>query len=92
MINKSKLNKNIRKVRSIILKNKDNIKMIVVSKELMEKFLKAPKWVDLTVKEDKETEAENWFLYEIPFRMSEALKAGCVLEMKSGEYVILNKI
>jgi hypothetical protein len=60
--------------------------------DLMEKFKTAPKWVDLTLKEDEKTEAENWFLFGVPIRMSQSLRSGCVLEMKSGEYVILNRI
>jgi hypothetical protein len=74
------------------MNNKDDISRVIVSLDLLEKFKTAAKWVELTSVEDKDTEIENWFLYGVPFKMSNVMKRGCVLEMKSGEFIVLNKI
>lgn len=84
-----KLNKKLNKLKSLISKNKDLIKQIIVSEDFMLKLAESTIDIGLTMEIEEDTEAELWFMYDVPILLSNFIKKGAVLEMDNDEVIVL---
>mgnify|MGYP001201143496 CR=1 FL=1 len=105
-MNDKKTRVKIKKLKSLLKKNAENVKKIVVSEILMKQLAQFPGEVEIESKmiekfsqhdfidhhKTYEDEEEVWFLFGIEAEMSSLITRGAVLEMKDGQFVILSGI
>lgn len=102
----NKERKNIKKIKTMIEKNKHGINRIIVSEEFMYQL---EEHADLVNLENKQFNQENeyirnditnktedvvdiTFLFGVPCYLSNTILTGAILEMANGEFFILNNI
>jgi hypothetical protein len=86
---RSRLCKNVRKLRLLVEKNKDQILRIIVS----EPFIKTISACldEVEIEKIETDEGDVWTLWGVPLQESLQLK-GAVLETKDGEFVVIEGI
>lgn len=81
--------KTIKNITKFIDRNKDNISIILVSKDFMLRLKDHADLISIESKlvEKDGEEGEVWFLNKVPIVMNSMLEEGCIIEDDKGEHL-----
>lgn len=82
--------KSAKKLNSLIKKNEDEIKQILVSEWFLHQILDVAEYFDIDMQEDET--GETLFINNIPVTLSHFINKGCILLLKNDEFVVLKGI
>ncbi len=82
----NKLAKNVKKFDKLIEKNKDEIKEILMSENLIKQLIQEA-YIEVQLTED-----EDLLVHNIPTKLSHFITSGCILMLKNNEFIVLKGI
>ena len=83
-----KLEKFVGNLKLLLNRNKNNIVRLIVSEPFIEKISKTTEPLDLS----ENTDTGEWYFFGVPVVVSSLLKDDAILEMVTGEFMVLKGI